>query len=298
MLPLCLLLAALLAVQTVTLSRLLAQLRGWAAQLEQTPPDTNLALPLNVHLPATKALCRAINQRLAQTRESALEARRAGQELQYTIAAVSHDIRTPLTGAAGYLELLGETTDPERRAQYQGIIGQRLQELERLLDELFLYTRLTAAETPPMDCRSTALYPALCDALAALYPVLEAADLEPVIDFPDETLTVKANADALSRILRNLLTNAVRHGAGELHITQSKHALTVANRVVDPDAIEVDHLFDRFWRADAARSRGGTGLGLAIVRELMLQMGGTVSAELKQTEKTAVLCITLHFSEV
>ena len=121
-----------------------AQCAAWARQLEELPPDSNAELSAGVQSPDSLRLCRAINARLRQSRDQAVEAQRAGRELQYTMAAVSHDIRTPLTGAAGYLELLRQTDDPARRAEYLGTVQRRLQDLQQLLDELFLYTRLTA----------------------------------------------------------------------------------------------------------------------------------------------------------
>ena len=62
------------------------------------------------------------------------------------MACISHDIRTPLAGAMGYLQLLEE--EPDRREEYQPIVKKRLEELDRLLDQLFLYTRLLNASIP------------------------------------------------------------------------------------------------------------------------------------------------------
>ena len=77
-----------------------AQCAAWARQLEELPPDSNAELSAGVQSPDSLRLCRAINARLRQSRDQAVEAQRAGRELQYTMAAVSHDVRTPQTGAA------------------------------------------------------------------------------------------------------------------------------------------------------------------------------------------------------
>lgn len=265
-----------------------AQCAAWARQLEELPPDSNAELSASVQSPDSLRLCRAINARLRQSRDQAVEAQRARRELQYTMAAVSHDIRTPLTGAAGYLELLRQTDDPARRAEYLGTVQRRLQDLQQLLDELFLYTRLTA-DPRPAQCRPTALYPAVCDALAALYPQLEQAGVAPRLDFPRQGARVLADPEALARVLRNLILNAARHGSGTLEITQTAGALHLTNRVPDPAKLQVEHLFDRFWRADAARSGGGAGLGLSIVRQLTEAMGGTVDAVLDGDRLTILL---------
>lgn len=225
---------------------------------------------------------RAINGRLDQTRQQTLDTRKAGQELQNTMAALSHDIRTPLAAACGHLELLRTESDPDARARRLDTVEQRLRDLESLLDEMFLYTRLNAGEQMPMDLRPVVLWSALCEVLAALYPQLEAAGLEPQLEFADKSAAVLADPDALDRVLRNLVTNAVQHAAGGLTITQTAGGLVLENQVADPSAIDPAHLFDRFWRADSARrsGRGGAGLGLAIVRQLTEEMNGQVYAEL------------------
>ena len=133
------------------------------------------------------------------------------------------------------------------------------------------------------------LWPVLCDALTALYPQLEQAHIEPQIDFPDREIWVQADREALARVLRNLILNAVQHGSGGLVIRQRESSLTIENRVADPAALDLSHLFDRFWRADHARGRGGAGLGLAIVQQLTLAQGGRVEAQLMG----ATLCLTL-----
>lgn len=277
------LLSCAVAMLAVLVLRLLLQFSAWADWLENTPPDSNTRLSVSVRLNPVVRAARAINGRLDQTRQQTLDTRKAGQELQNTMAALSHDIRTPLAAACGHLELLRTESDPDARARRLDTVEQRLHDLESLLDEMFLYTRLNAGEQMPMDLRPVVLWPALCEVLAALYPQLEAAGLEPRLAFTDKSAAVLADPDALDRVLRNLVTNAVQHAAGGLTITQTADGLVLENQVTDPSAIDPAHLFDRFWRADSARrsGRGGAGLGLAIVRQLTEEMNGQVYAELE-----------------
>lgn len=267
----------------VLVLRLLHQFSAWASWLGNTPPDSNTSLPVSVRLGPVVRAARAINGRLDRTRQQTLEAKKAGQELQNTMAALSHDIRTPLAAACGHLELLRTETDPGIRARRLDTVEQRLQDLEGLLDEMFLYTRLQAGETMPMDLHPVALWPAVCESLAALVPQLESAGLEPQLDFPDQAATVLADTEALDRVLRNLVTNGIHHAAGRFSIAQTPEGLVFSNPVADPAAIDPEHLFDRFWRADTARrsGHGGAGLGLSIVRQLTEAMGGRVNAALE-----------------
>ena len=276
-----LILAEAVLVLAALLVRLLRQLNTWADLLESTGVDSNLRLPAALRLRPVLRSCRAINGRLDQAQQRALQARRSGEELQSAMAAVSHDIRTPLAAAGGYLELMRQEPDPEKRKKYLDIITRRLQDLEMLLDQLFLYTRLNAGEAARVRPVPVQLWPVLCDALTALYPQLEQAHIEPQIDFPDREIWVQADREALARVLRNLILNAVQHGSGGLVIRQRESSLTIENRVADPAALDLSHLFDRFWRADHARGRGGAGLGLAIVQQLTLAQGGRVEAQLE-----------------
>ena len=183
------------------------------------------------------------------------------------MACISHDIRPPLAGAMGYLQLL--EAEPERR-EYLGIVLKRLGELEGLLDELFLYTRLQS-EMAPLECRETAALPPLWDALADLCPQLEAAGITPDLRFDREDMTVWGDAAALGRVYRNLSVNALRHGGGD-------GVICFSNPLGPGPRPDPEHLFDRFYQGSPARGKEGAGLGLAIVRELMERMGAQASA--------------------
>ena len=78
----------------------------------------------------------------------------------------------------------------------------------------------------------------------------------------------ESNADALARIFRNLAVNALRYGCEPPRIVQEGRTVAFANRVADPDGVDAERLFERFYQGDAARGGGGSGLGLAIVAQL------------------------------
>ena len=262
------------------LLRLLAyrgQLLEMARVLEETPAESNLRLTVRMSGAAPRRLCRAINARLESGRQLRQETLRGERELKYTMACISHDIRTPLAGAMGYLQLLAG--EPDRREEYLGIVKKRLEELEGLLDELFLYTRLLNGSLP-LECGETAALPPLWEALAEFYPQLETAGIQPELSFDREDMRVWASPEALGRVYRNLIANALRHGGGGLAVSARDGEICFSNPLGPGPAPDPDHLFDRFYQSSPARGKGGAGLGLAIVRELMEQMGGQVSAQI------------------
>ena len=277
MLPLLLLALAALGLALLRLLACRSQMLEMARMLEETTAESNLRLTVRMSGEAPRRLCQAVNRRLEEGRQLRLETSKREQELKYTMACISHDIRTPLAGAMGYLQLLEE--DPERQAEYLGIVKKRLEELEALLEELFLYTRMQDASLP-LECGPMAALPPLWEALAEFYPQLEAAGVEPELRFDREDMAVRANPEALGRVYRNLIANALRHGGGGLTVSGRDGEICFSNRLLPGPRPDPEHLFDRFYQSSPARAKGGAGLGLSIVRKLMERMGGQVSAQI------------------
>ena len=124
------------------------------------------------------------------------------------------------------------------------------------------------------------------------------AGLEQVIQyikelrFDREDMAVRANPEALGRVYRNLIANALRHGGGGLAIFGGEGEIRFSNELLPGSRPDPERLFDRFYQSSPARAKGGAGLGLSIVRELMEQMGGRVSARIDGD----ILRIMLMFS--
>ncbi len=277
MLPALILALAALGIALLRLWAYRTQLLEMARVLEETPTESNLRLTVRMSGTAPRRLCQAVNARLEEGRRLRLETSRREQELKYTMACISHDIRTPLAGAMGYLQLL--EGEPERQAEYLGIVGKRLEELEELLEELFLYTRLQTGSLP-LECESVPALPPLWDALAEFYPQFEAAGAAPELRFDREDMKIWASRPALDRVYRNLIANALRHSGGGLTISGRDGAICFYNPLHPGSRPDPEHLFDRFYQSNPARAKGGAGLGLSIVRELMERMGGQASAQI------------------
>lgn len=275
MLPALLIAFAALGIAVVRLWSYRMQMLDMARVLEETPAQSNLRLTVRMSGAAPRRLCQAVNARLEEGRRLRIETLAREQELKYTMACISHDIRTPLAGAMGYLQLLEE----DRQADDLGIVRKRLEELEALLDDLFLYTRLQSGSLP-VECRQMAALPPLWDALAEFYPQFEAAEVEPELRFDRENMTVLANPEALGRVYRNLIANALRHGGGGLTVSGQEGEICFSNELLPGPRPDLEHLFDRFYQGSPARGAGGAGLGLSIVRELMERMGGRASAQI------------------
>ena len=278
-----------LAMVLVDVARREREISRIARELLNHDIASNARILLHVHTPALEALTQAINALLEAEQERAIAHRRSREAFQEDLAALSHDIRTPLAGAQGYLQLARMTDNAQEHNNDIVRAEERLSSMRTLVDGLFEYAQATDPSFSP-ECVPVALMPVLSEVLAGMYPRFVAREWEPHISIDDETVSVLADERALTRVLENLMTNALRYGISAPRIvSQTKEdrvALCVSNDVPDANALDTNKLFDRFYRAETARSGEGSGLGLAIVAHLVDAMGGEVQAWLDQSTLT------------
>ena len=260
------------------------QVRGLSEQLKDLEPGSNQRLTCSVRDRNILSLCRLVNTYIDSQQKLVLQAREAEEELKYTIASVSHDIRTPLTGASGYMQMAEKTEDPDKRKEYCRIVRGRLKDLEQLLDQLFLYTKLTSQEIS-LQMELVSLFPLVCEVLTGFYGKFQEQNREPSLDFQEEAIQIQGDGSQLKRVLGNLVSNSLSYGLGTLFIFQKGNTLTFSNKVKDPGSIDPDQMFVRFYRGDPSRNASKSshaGLGLSIARELTQAMGGKIEARLHE----------------
>jgi signal transduction histidine kinase len=263
-------------------------LRKMTAMLEYIREnDTNARLVTTTHDADISALIHSANETLAQSREGYFELLKTEAAMKRAITNISHDLRTPLTSATGYLQML-DTADEATRARYLRIISGRLDTLAVLMQRLFEYTRAAEGE---IHISRVNIADVLRDAIAAMYSQLEAGGFTVEANIPDACFA-PCDEHALARILANLLDNAVAHGHSHLRVTLTAGnppVIEISNSI--EEAPDTAHIFDRFYTADAACTGKRTGLGLAIAQNLAGKMGGTITASVEG--KTMIMRI--HF---
>jgi signal transduction histidine kinase len=217
--------------------------------------------------------------RLAQAetqRQKDDEARRS------LLAAVGHDLRTPLSALQAAVEALqdGLVADPDR---YLRSMGHDIAHLRSLVDDLFLLARIDAGELT-IDHERIDLTELADETLEAMCPVAGQREIQLQLQ-ADRTVLVRGGSQALSRVMRNLVDNAIRHAPDRSRIVVRVNNGSDATVEVlddgpgfDPDLLA--SAFDRFTRADPSRNRdtGGAGLGLAIARGVIEAHGGQIWA--------------------
>ncbi|WP_441296263.1 sensor histidine kinase [Bhargavaea cecembensis] len=199
------------------------------------------------------------------------------------ISDVSHDFQSPLLNIKGYAELLGKPDLPDSiREEYSGIIRDEAVRLSDLARQLLLLTSIDQITEPP-EIGTVDLAGQLREVIRKYRWAFESKGIYVSMEL-DEAV-YRGDRELLEKVWENLLSNAVKYtpDGGEVDIRLEAGPEAVIITVEDdgpgiaPD--ERERIFDRFYRADEARSReGGTGLGLSIVREVVELHGGTAAA--------------------
>ncbi len=206
------------------------------------------------------------------------------KRLKIAMAGISHDIRTPLTSLRGFFELLETETDTEKKKKYSKIIDGKLIELTELLEELFTYTKLQN-EDYVLELGRYDFTKIILGTLFSFYGTFKEKNIETELDIYEEQVIVTCNDVAVKRMLSNILKNAMLHGSGKIEIIykteNGRVEFLCKNSVENPWEIDISQVFDRFYKADMARSKGSTGLGLSVAKELAGRMGGDISACIK-----------------
>lgn len=240
--------------------------------------DTNVLLGLSTRDRYARKLAAELNRELAGLRRMRWRYLSGDRELKEAVTNISHDLRTPLTAICGYLELLEREDKSEAVCRYLGYIGERAETMRRLTEELFCYSVLLSPESAP-ELYQGDLRAVLESGLAGAFPSLMERGIEPELELPEGPVLCLMDEAAASRVIGNLLSNAVRYSGGDLKVRLTEDAvLTFENSAPGLDEVSLGKLFDRFYTVEAAR--GTTGLGLAIARTLMEQMRGSISASL------------------
>ena len=209
-----------------------------------------------------------------------------GETLRRNLMAdVAHELRTPLTVIQGNLQAILDGVYPLDEAQVASLFDEtRL--LTRLVDDL---RELALAEAGQLrlDHERVDLASLAQGVVSNFSPGAEAAGVKLACTISGERLEVTGDADRLGQVLRNLISNALRHtpAGGQVTVSVGRSGDRMHLAVIDTgtgiSAEDLPHVFDRFYRGDKSRSRrgGGAGLGLAIARQLVIAHGGEIAAE-------------------
>lgn len=229
-------------------------------------------------------VCGAFNEMAARLKESLERTRRDEESRKELLAGISHDLRSPLTSIRAYVEGLldGVAKTEEAKQRYLHTINTKAEDIDRLVSQLFLYSKLDLGGVP-LDTQAVRLDEFVTHFVEKAALDSRARGLEVTVDSL-APVTVSADPEQLSRVLSNVLENSIKYKSkamGHLHIAlEESGCLSLADDGPGVPEADLPKLFDVFYRSDPARRNpaGGSGLGLAIASKAVYSMGGTIRA--------------------
>jgi len=216
------------------------------------------------------------------------------------VANVSHELRTPLSILRGYIEVLLDEPETSREevARILSVMERHSKRLQRLVDDLLSLAQLESSQAT-LELGVVRADELFNNLIRDWKEKLAAKNLEVIVDLVPDALTLHVDATLLEEVLYNLLDNAVKFSRenGQIHLRATRRGsamvLSVADNGIGISKEHLPRIFERFYRADKARSRelGGTGLGLAIVKHIAQLHGGYVEAESEVGQGTTIRVI-------
>lgn len=222
------------------------------------------------------------------------------------LSDITHDLKTPITTVAGYVQALndGMVEDPEKQKQYLEAIRRKSLEISELITLLFNYVKLDS-EGFVLKKECINITELILQLVAGAYTDMEENGMLPNIDIPEMAEYADVDKMQFSRAFTNLLTNAIKHNVSgtRIKIGMKKKLGYLVIKVMDSgEPIEpalAQHLFDPFVMGDESRnSRGGSGLGLSVSKKIIEMHGGDLTLEQPTEEGYAkAFCIRIKQTE-
>ena len=258
------------------------EIKSISKQLREIKPkDTNQL----IHTLGESWLCgeliNEINTMLGEVRTDRSEYQKKSHALEQMLTNISHDLRTPLTSALGYIDIIRSPQLPrEEQERELEIIEKKLYRLEELINSFFEFSRILSSDRPP-EIQELNLVAVLEEAIVHYYDDYCGQERQILFEHEDSRLPIRSNRSMLLRIFDNLIGNGLKHGVGDVCITLVRTGsirIRFENMLTDSE-IDIERIFDEFYTTDISRTKGGTGLGLAIAKQFTQMLGGEISGE-------------------
>ncbi len=246
--------------------------------------DSNMLISREVDRGGVGELVELLNEFLERHRKEKKSYLEKEKMISDTYTNLSHDIRTPLTSLDGYFQLLQESQNEEEQKRYLNIIWERIHSLKEMLEELFTFTKLKN-DSYHLELENCCINKILKETVFSYYEDWMAQGIEPEIEISEKLLYIQGNEQGLRRVIQNIIKNGLDHGEKSIKIqlleVNDGAWLKISNRVSHMSEIDPSQVFERFYKADAARSKNSTGLGLSIAKELVIRMNGRIEAKVE-----------------
>ncbi len=253
--------------------------------------DYNRQLRVDLTDRDLELLASEINHNLEYQKALKKETDLSRKQLEQSISDIAHDLRTPLTVVKGNLQMLEKESLSDKGREYLAVSSKKAETLKGMVDEFFELSVLESDSKPTELCKLDVLA-FLSDFIIENEAVIRQNNLTPEISFPEKEIIIKANKDMMNRVFSNLIGNILKYAKDSFELSVEEISdikkqlgskadtchIRIGNKVEDVSAIDIDHIFDRTYRVDKARSDGSAGLGLYIAKLLVEKQKGSMSA--------------------
>ena len=258
------------------------EIKSISKQLREIKPkDTNQLIHTSGESWLCGELINEINAMLGEVRTDRSEYQEKSHALEQMLTNISHDLRTPLTSALGYINIIRSSQLPKEEQERElEIIEKKLFRLEELINSFFEFSRILSSDRQP-ETEDLNLVAVLEEAIVHYYDDYCEQDRQILFEHNDPRLLIRSNRNMLLRIFDNLIGNGLKHGTGDVCITltRTKTILIRFENTLTDSEIDIERIFDEFYTTDISRTKGSTGLGLAIAKQFTQMLGGEISGE-------------------
>ncbi|GAM16642.1 sensor histidine kinase [Mesobacillus selenatarsenatis] len=263
------------------------QLKEAAKKIKEGNLDHTINVNGKDELAQLSADFEAMRKKLQESAEIQAQYEKNRKEL---IAHISHDLKTPITSIKGYVEGIrdGVTNSPEKLERYLQTIHQKSMDMDTLINELFLYSKLDLKKLP-FDFEEVDLKDYLIDYLEELAFDLEKKNVKLNFEYDaNDSYPVSIDREKLKRVFSNIIENSLKYmdkENGEITISlyenQNEVILELADNGPGISNESLPFIFQQFYREEGSRNKetGGSGLGLSIAGMIIEEHGGTITAE-------------------
>ena len=253
--------------------------------------DSNTLIHSKYNLKNINNLIYKINNLLIESKNIKIDYGNKNKSLMKMMTNISHDLRTPLTSALGYIDIILKSDLSEEEKKRDLItIEKRLRRLEELISSFFEFSKIISINKRP-TLEKINLTSVLEESVIAFYDDYKKNNREILLDCNQRKIIINSNKMLLTRIFENLIGNAYKHSNSDLIIKVEKLnnvKIIFSNELLDDD-VDVDKIFDEFYTVDISRTKEGTGLGLAIAKEFTRQLNGKIYAEKRKGQLKIII---------
>lgn len=243
--------------------------------------DSNHLINIEHDFKTLEPLIMRINHLLKGIKEVKLSYERKNKMMMTMMANISHDLRTPLTSAIGYIDIVLKSDIGEEEKQTElKIVEERLEKLEELINSFFEFAKALKNDRQP-ELKKLDLLSILEDSIVSFYDDYKKENRKILLNHKNKKIMITSNEIMLARIFDNLITNAYQHSSSDLEIevtTDEKTTIKFRNDLTD-EKTDIERMFDEFYTTDISRTKGNTGLGLALAKEFVSALGGNIYAQ-------------------